>query len=209
MNFVASNHRSLLRAGAKASGRPSHRAPSTSARLQFAVHRVLHHDLLIEFAVARRTDLPPVHVQRRDGTSEHLSARTRRACVARSEAARKHRLVGRGAGPSREQRRRAGADSLGQSVSSDCRAASVSASSHHLAQGSGRPPAATAIFTPPSETLKPLHLFAEACVYSSRMTAMVPEAIQFPTAFRRARAGDHDAFAELVGQHEVNPDVQP
>lgn len=38
---------------------------------------------------------------------------------------------------------------------------------------------------------------------------MVPEAIQFPTAFRRARPGDHDAFAEPVGQHEVNPDVQP
>jgi hypothetical protein len=35
------------------------------------------------------------------------------------------------------------------------------------------------------------------------MTAMVPEAIQFPTAFGRARAGDHDAFAELVSQHDA------
>ncbi len=31
---------------------------------------------------------------------------------------------------------------------------------------------------------------------------MVPDAMQFPTAFARAQEGDHDAFAELVGQHE-------
>ncbi|HYC89002.1 MAG TPA: sigma-70 family RNA polymerase sigma factor [Thermoanaerobaculia bacterium] len=36
------------------------------------------------------------------------------------------------------------------------------------------------------------------------MTAIVPEALhQFPTAFTRAREGDHDAFAELIEQHEA------
>lgn len=35
------------------------------------------------------------------------------------------------------------------------------------------------------------------------MTAIVPEAIEFPTALARARAGDHDAFAEIVEQHEA------
>ena len=35
------------------------------------------------------------------------------------------------------------------------------------------------------------------------MTAIVPEAIEFPGALPRARAGDHDAFAELVEQHEA------
>jgi RNA polymerase sigma-70 factor (ECF subfamily) len=35
------------------------------------------------------------------------------------------------------------------------------------------------------------------------MTAIVPQAIEFPTAFTRARAGDHDAFAELIEQHEA------
>jgi RNA polymerase sigma-70 factor, ECF subfamily len=35
------------------------------------------------------------------------------------------------------------------------------------------------------------------------MTALVPEAIQFPAVFARAQAGDHDAFAELVGRHEA------
>jgi RNA polymerase sigma-70 factor (ECF subfamily) len=35
------------------------------------------------------------------------------------------------------------------------------------------------------------------------MTAIVPEAIEFPTAFRRARAGDHDAFAEIIEGHEA------
>jgi RNA polymerase sigma-70 factor (ECF subfamily) len=35
------------------------------------------------------------------------------------------------------------------------------------------------------------------------MTAIVPEAIEFPTAFTRARAGDHEAFAELVERHEA------
>jgi RNA polymerase sigma-70 factor (ECF subfamily) len=37
------------------------------------------------------------------------------------------------------------------------------------------------------------------------MTAMVPEAIQFPvmvTALGRAQAGDHEAFAELIERHE-------
>ena len=35
------------------------------------------------------------------------------------------------------------------------------------------------------------------------MTALAPETLQFPTAFTRARSGDHDAFAELVEQHEA------
>jgi RNA polymerase sigma-70 factor (ECF subfamily) len=35
------------------------------------------------------------------------------------------------------------------------------------------------------------------------MTAIVPEAIEFPTALVRARGGDHDAFAEIVEQHEA------
>ena len=35
------------------------------------------------------------------------------------------------------------------------------------------------------------------------MTAIVPEAIDFPSAFTRARGGDHDAFAELVERHEA------
>ena len=35
------------------------------------------------------------------------------------------------------------------------------------------------------------------------MTAIVPEAIDFPSAFIRAREGDHDAFAELVERHEA------
>lgn len=35
------------------------------------------------------------------------------------------------------------------------------------------------------------------------MTAIVPEAIEFPTAFRRAREGDHDAFAEVIERHEA------
>ena len=35
------------------------------------------------------------------------------------------------------------------------------------------------------------------------MTAIAPEALQFPTAVARAREGDHDAFAQLVEQHEA------
>jgi RNA polymerase sigma-70 factor (ECF subfamily) len=34
------------------------------------------------------------------------------------------------------------------------------------------------------------------------MTAIVPETLDFPTALVRAKGGDHDAFAELVEQHE-------
>ena len=35
------------------------------------------------------------------------------------------------------------------------------------------------------------------------MTAILPEALDFPTALKRAQDGDHDAFAELVEQHEA------
>lgn len=38
------------------------------------------------------------------------------------------------------------------------------------------------------------------------MTAIMPEAIQFPTtptSLARAQAGDHEAFAELIEQHEA------
>lgn len=35
------------------------------------------------------------------------------------------------------------------------------------------------------------------------MTAIVPEAIEFPAALTRAQAGDHDAFAELIERHEA------
>jgi RNA polymerase sigma-70 factor (ECF subfamily) len=35
------------------------------------------------------------------------------------------------------------------------------------------------------------------------MTAIFPEALDFPTALNRAQAGDHEAFAELVEQHEA------
>jgi RNA polymerase sigma-70 factor (ECF subfamily) len=35
------------------------------------------------------------------------------------------------------------------------------------------------------------------------MTAIAPETLSFPTAFTRAREGDHDAFAELVEEHEA------
>ena len=34
------------------------------------------------------------------------------------------------------------------------------------------------------------------------MTAIVPEVIEFPTALVRSKAGDHEAFAELVEHHE-------
>jgi RNA polymerase sigma-70 factor, ECF subfamily len=35
------------------------------------------------------------------------------------------------------------------------------------------------------------------------MTAIAPETIEFPRALRRAQEGDHDAFAEIVEQHEA------
>ena len=35
------------------------------------------------------------------------------------------------------------------------------------------------------------------------MTAIVPETIEFPTPFTRARSGDHEAFAELIERHEA------
>jgi RNA polymerase sigma-70 factor (ECF subfamily) len=35
------------------------------------------------------------------------------------------------------------------------------------------------------------------------MTAIVAEAIEFPTPLIRAKAGDHDAFAELIERHEA------
>jgi RNA polymerase sigma-70 factor (ECF subfamily) len=35
------------------------------------------------------------------------------------------------------------------------------------------------------------------------MTAMVADAVGFPGALDRAKAGDHDAFAELVERHEA------
>jgi RNA polymerase sigma-70 factor (ECF subfamily) len=35
------------------------------------------------------------------------------------------------------------------------------------------------------------------------MTAIVPEAIEFPAPLTRAQAGDHEAFAELVERHEA------
>jgi RNA polymerase sigma-70 factor (ECF subfamily) len=35
------------------------------------------------------------------------------------------------------------------------------------------------------------------------MTVSMPHAIEIPTAFVRAREGDHDAFAELVERHEA------
>ena len=35
------------------------------------------------------------------------------------------------------------------------------------------------------------------------MTAIAATTIEFPTALRRAQSGDHDAFAELVEQHEA------
>jgi len=35
------------------------------------------------------------------------------------------------------------------------------------------------------------------------MTATVPATLEFPTPFTRAREGDHDAFAQIIEQHEA------
>lgn len=51
-----------------------------------------------------------------------------------------------------------------------------------------------------------LHLISDCCVYSLRMTAIAPESLDLnlpgASALARAQRGDHEAFAQLISDHE-------